>query len=98
VLTVKKTVIRFRPSRRCLPKRVSRINTTTRSTTRASARNLQSVEQARFPPRKAANPDQPTAPSQRAGLPVSVSTCVSRRRTPRGGHRRGFSRLGVTNP
>ncbi len=56
VLTVKKTVIRFRPSRRCLQKRVSRINTTTRSTTRASARNTQTVEQARFPPRKAANP------------------------------------------
>lgn len=69
VLTVKKSVIRFRPSRRCLPKRVSRINTTTRSTTRASARNLQTVEQARFPQRKAANPRS----TARAAAPRGIS-------------------------
>jgi hypothetical protein len=87
VLTVKKTVIRFRPSRRCLPKRVSRINTTTRSTTRASARNLQSVEQARFPQRKAANPRstaRAAAPrgSSRIRIDVRIAPTDSPRRTP----------------
>jgi hypothetical protein len=87
VLTVKKTVIRFRPSRRCLPKRVSRINTTTRSTTRASARNLQSVEQARFPPRKAANPRSTdraiaTRGSSRIRIDVRIAPTDSPRRSP----------------
>jgi hypothetical protein len=44
LLTVEKTVIRFRPSRRCLQNRVSRIITTTRSIKRTSARKIITVD------------------------------------------------------
>lgn len=52
LLTVEKTVIRFRHSRRCLRNQVSRRIETTRSTTRTSARTIDTVDAGSLSPAK----------------------------------------------
>ena len=69
VLTVEKTVIRFRPSRRCLQKRVRRINTKTRSKIQRSARNFFTVDSGVVSPAKTQRqPNTQTRAARRHGF------------------------------
>ena len=62
LLTVEKTVIRFRHSRRCLRNQVSRRIETTRSTTRTSARTIDTVDAGSLSPAK--TPAAKTSPAK----------------------------------
>jgi len=82
LLTVKKSVIRFRPAD-LAAKRVSRIDIQLRSTTRTSAARPKTVESASLPPVKCKDtPHSIPAWQPAAGIPVSVTTRSTRRRSP----------------
>lgn len=98
LLTVKKTVIRFRLSRPCLPNRVRRINRPMRSSPFKTTATLMTVDMAPLPPEKRKRLSFPmSAPSILAGIAVSVTARLTRRRSPHAASA-GLIQLGVSTP
>lgn len=98
LLTVKKTVIRFRLSRPCLPNRVRRINRPMRSSPFKTTATLMTVDMAPLPPEKCkATPVPMSAPPIEAGIAASVTARLTRRRSPHAASA-GLIHLGVSTP
>ncbi len=98
LLTVKKTVIRFRLSRPCLPNRVRRINRPMRSSPSKTTAILKTVDMAPLPPEKCKVPPVPMpAPPIVAGIAASVTARLTRRRSPQAAWA-GLIHLGVSTP
>lgn len=98
LLTVKKTVIRFRLSRPCLPNRVRRINRPMRSSPFKTTATQMTVDMAPLPPEKCkASPVPMPAPPIEAGIAASVTARLTRRRSPHAASA-GLIHLGVSTP